>query len=103
MLVLAVLMIADSSLVYASNPPVAYGFPKNFTGYVGACTGGVNCVSGTHSNGFTCTAATCSGVDTTGPGDGQFTTPIGVAVDSSGDVYVADYHNNRVEKFSDGV
>ncbi len=35
-----------------------------------------------------------------GSGEGQFSTPLGVAVDnSSGDVYVVDRGNNRVQKF----
>ena len=37
---------------------------------------------------------------TQGSGDGQFNTPYGIAIDSSGDVYVADYLNNRVQKFT---
>ena len=35
-----------------------------------------------------------------GSGDGQFKYPYGVAVDSSGNVYVADTGNNRIQKFS---
>lgn len=36
-----------------------------------------------------------------GSGNGQFSSPAGVAVDQkTGDVYVADGNNNRVEKFS---
>jgi tripartite motif-containing protein 71 len=39
-----------------------------------------------------------------GTGDGQFNYPYGVALDSSGNVYVADSGNNRVQKFnSDGT
>jgi PKD repeat protein len=34
-----------------------------------------------------------------GNGDGQFYWPAGVAVDSSGNIYVADTNNNRIEKF----
>ncbi len=38
-----------------------------------------------------------------GSGDGQFISPAGVAVDSSGNVYVADTGNHRIQKFtSDG-
>ena len=31
--------------------------------------------------------------------NGQFDNPMGVAVDSSGNVYVTDYNNNRIQKF----
>ncbi|MEM2760711.1 MAG: hypothetical protein QXW73_07990, partial [Nitrososphaerales archaeon] len=35
-----------------------------------------------------------------GSADGQFRAPSGVAVDSSGNVYVADTNNNRIQKFT---
>jgi tripartite motif-containing protein 71 len=35
-----------------------------------------------------------------GSGDGQFNTPEGVAVDGSGNVFVADYGNDRIQKFT---
>ncbi|MFH1961832.1 MAG: right-handed parallel beta-helix repeat-containing protein [bacterium] len=39
-----------------------------------------------------------------GSGDGQFSGPHGVAVDTSGNVFVADSNNNRIQKFdSDGT
>src|SRR5689334_15241731 len=38
-------------------------------------------------------------VGTPGSGNGQLHQPYGVAVDSSGDVYVTDAYNYRVEKF----
>ena len=34
-----------------------------------------------------------------GTGDGQFDSPHGIALDSSGNVYVVDYYNNRIQKF----
>ena len=34
-----------------------------------------------------------------GTGDGLFNTPYGIAVDSSGNIYVADSNNHRVQKF----
>ena len=37
-----------------------------------------------------------------GTGDGQFLSLYGVAVDSSGNVYVADTNNSRIQKFSSG-
>jgi hypothetical protein len=36
----------------------------------------------------------------TGSGNGQFTDPEGVTLDSSGNVYVADSGNNRIQKFT---
>ena len=36
----------------------------------------------------------------TGTGDGQLVNPFGMAVDDSGHVYVGDYGNNRVQRFS---
>jgi RHS repeat-associated protein len=35
-----------------------------------------------------------------GSGGGQFSTPVGMAVDSSGNIWVADSANNRLQKFS---
>jgi DNA-binding beta-propeller fold protein YncE len=35
-----------------------------------------------------------------GTGNGEFRTPKGIAVDSLGDVYVADYGNDRIQKFT---
>ena len=46
----------------------------------------------------TCTS-TCQ-IGLAGGGAGQFYAPIGVATDSSGDVYVADQANNRIDEFS---
>ena len=34
-----------------------------------------------------------------GPGNGQFEAPNGIAVDSLGNVYVADTNNRRLQKF----
>jgi streptogramin lyase len=36
----------------------------------------------------------------TGSGDGEFSTPYGIAFDTSGDAYICDYAGARVEKFT---
>jgi DNA-binding beta-propeller fold protein YncE len=36
---------------------------------------------------------------TTGSADGQLSRPIGIAIDSSGNIYVCDNANNRIQKF----
>jgi RTX calcium-binding nonapeptide repeat (4 copies)/NHL repeat len=51
------------------------------------------------SNAFQiCTSSCQAGIH--GSGDGQLWTPQGVAVSSSGNVYVADWNNDRVQEFS---
>ena len=46
----------------------------------------------------TCTSTCQAGIQ--GGGAGQLYVPAGVATDSSGDVYVADYDNDRIDEFS---
>jgi YD repeat-containing protein len=46
----------------------------------------------------TCTSTCMAG--TAGSGNGQFSNATGVAIDGSGNVWVADTGNNRIEKFS---
>lgn len=46
----------------------------------------------------TCTATCFSGLN--GDGAGEFSNPLGLAVDSSGNVYVAEFSNHRVQKFN---
>lgn len=53
------------------------------------------------SGGDICTAAsghTCQ-AGTAGSADGQFSGPFGIAADSSGNVYVSDSGNDRIQKF----
>src|SRR4051812_43246954 len=47
----------------------------------------------------TCTSAPNCQVGAVGALDGQFNAPRAVATDAAGDVYVADFLNNRVQKF----
>src|SRR5262245_20185239 len=37
-----------------------------------------------------------------GKGNGQFRRPWAVAIDSAGNIYVADYDNHRIQKFNSG-
>ena len=37
---------------------------------------------------------------TSGTGHGQFNWPYGIAIDGNDNIYVADYYNNRIEKFA---
>ena len=37
---------------------------------------------------------------TEGEGEGEFKIPEGIAIDSSDNVYVADTHNSRIQKFA---
>jgi hypothetical protein len=71
-----------------------------FVGWSGRCTSGANCdIPNQRSNGFACTAATCS-APTQGGGAGQFINPGGLALDQSGGLYVTDTLNNRIQQFS---
>jgi hypothetical protein len=47
----------------------------------------------------TCTTSSGCQAGIPGGGNGQFTSPNGIAIDSAGDLYVTDWGNLRVEKF----
>jgi DNA-binding beta-propeller fold protein YncE len=49
----------------------------------------------------TCASGCQAGIN--GTGDGQFDQPWGVAVDNSGNIYVADLNNHRVQKFDSSI
>ena len=69
-----------------------------FQGWIGGCSSGTNCDTSNHvTTGF------CSDCVVLGPGSGpgQFGNfGGGIALDSSGNIYVADTLNNRVEEFN---
>jgi sugar lactone lactonase YvrE len=46
-------------------------------------------------------ATYASSFGSTGTGNGQFSHPAGIAVDSAGNVWVADSNNNRIEEFNE--
>ncbi len=65
-------------------------------------TGADSCVI--TKNGVAWRSFTTSPAPGAGSGNGQFNAPWGVAVDSAGNMYVADTNNNRIQKFnSSGV
>jgi DNA-binding beta-propeller fold protein YncE len=39
----------------------------------------------------------------TGAANGQFSAPVGIALDASGNIYVVDTGNNRVQKFDSAL
>lgn len=59
--------------------------------------GAVSCASAQQGGSFETEHVSSYG--STGLGDGQFKTPQGVTTDQSGNIYVADLNNNRIEKF----
>ena len=70
-------MMRRSSMVLVVLTAMFQGIPQAFGDYVLVQTFGTN-----------------------GSGPGQFRTPYNTAVDSSGNVWVADYDNARIEEFT---
>ena len=75
-----------------------------FTGWLGKCVSGAGCDTGAQrSRGFGCTSSTCvatmPGTSPSGSARGQFTNPRGLALDPTGNLFVADVDNNRIQQF----
>lgn len=87
----------------------------HYVGWLGRCDSGPNCDDeNQRSIGYSCTEATCmvieadgtncgpftSGPCTFGSDPGQFDTPVGIALDAEDTLYVTDYENFRVQRFT---
>jgi hypothetical protein len=114
----------DVDVVYKFGPsewnPADDSFvPGELIGWMGRCSGGENCrfdpidpadpdspddpASG-HAIGFACTEQTCErAYPTDGVRPGQFHDPRGLGIDPNDNLYITDYDNFRVQRFtSDG-
>ena len=91
--------------------------PGAYVGWSGRCTGGAGCDQlNQRSYGYTCTFDPNSGCSPTlaeletsagralasGNGQGQFNSPAYIAIDPYDVLYIADYHNSRVQRLSPG-
>jgi Bacterial Ig domain/Domain of unknown function DUF11/NHL repeat len=75
--------------------------PGALIGWMGRCDSGPNCDDAHgRSFGYSCTNATCNVSTTYGSGAGQFHTPLGMALDPNDILYVTDYDNSRVQRFT---
>jgi len=81
----------------------------DYVGWMGRCTTSTNLAcddENQRSKGFSCTDTTCSVGDGVESGDkiGQFLNPSYIAVDPNDIIYVADYGNQRIQRFdTDGT
>ena len=75
----------------------------DYVGWMGRCDSSTNKACDVNkgvSKGYSCTDATCSVSQTQGTEQGQFSTPLHMAMDPNDILYVADYGNQRVQRFS---
>jgi len=92
------LLIADTW----NDRIVKFDFGGVFQGWLGGCTSGSNCdIANQRSNGFSCTASTCVLLED--DGDGQFSNPTGITLDSSENIYVTSIgdlgKDSSIQKF----
>lgn len=71
-------------------------------GWMGRCDGGAGCdLPNGRSFGYSCSDATpCTATTTAGAGPGQLDEPLGIAMDPNDMLYVTDYNNSRVQRFT---
>ncbi|MCB1670704.1 MAG: hypothetical protein KDI29_06265 [Pseudomonadales bacterium] len=78
--------------------------PGEYVGWLGKCDSSSNNAcdeTRQRSKGYSCTDTTCfvtTGSD--GDGQGQFSTPLHLALDPNDILYVADYANRRIQRFA---
>ncbi len=76
--------------------------PGEHVGWMGRCDSGPGCDDeNNRSFGYSCSAATpCTVATTQGSAPGQFDDPIGMALDPEDTLYITDYNNSRVQRFT---
>jgi DNA-binding beta-propeller fold protein YncE len=83
----------------AAHRVVKFSSDGDMLGWLRKCTAGINCdTDHERSIGFTCMDATCQGLGP-GSGDGQFNETRGIAIDTTGNIYIGDQRNSRVQVF----
>jgi hypothetical protein len=98
----------NMSRVYKFSPavrnPDGSVTPGQLIGWLGKCDAGPGCdIAHQRSFGYSCTDATCSlnsGDSPNGSLPGQFDSPRGIALDPNDILYVTDYNNLRVQRFT---
>ncbi|HRP88004.1 MAG TPA: hypothetical protein PLS34_10875, partial [Gammaproteobacteria bacterium] len=78
--------------------------PGEYVGWLGQCSGSSNLACDETlqaTKGFSCTDATCTAAgDRSGAGIGQLHGPVYLAMDPNDVLYVADYVNQRIQRFA---
>lgn len=95
----------DDDRIYKWGVPVEKpggGYaPGELIGWMGRCDSGPGCdIANGRSFGYSCTDATCSVSETGGSRPGQFDFPQAIAHDNNDILYVTDYYNLRVQRFT---
>ena len=75
--------------------------PGAYVGWLGRCDSGPNCDDEKQTSiGYSCTDTACSVSQTAGSATSQFDLPWSVAIDAKDILYVTDYDNFRVQRFT---